>query len=87
MSNEQIRTLLGKLQDELQKTKIDSETHELLQDLDSSLHGLLDPQSMEGDSQSVLERAQELESRFATSHPVAERVVREIIDALARMGV
>jgi hypothetical protein len=87
MSNEQIKTLLEKLRDELQTTDIDSETRGMLQELDANLHGFLDPESKQDDSQPVLEKAAELETRFATNHPVAERVVREIIETLARMGV
>lgn len=87
MSKKQVKTLLSKLQQELRTTEIDPEIRDKLQELDRNLEGLLDPESASSDSQPVLERAQELESRFATSHPVAERVLREIIDTLTRMGV
>jgi hypothetical protein len=35
----------------------------------------------------VLERARELETNFAAQYPTAERFMREVIEALARMGI
>ncbi len=35
----------------------------------------------------VLEDAIALEARFAANHPVAERVIRELIDSLGRIGI
>jgi len=35
----------------------------------------------------LLERAKSLEADLATSHPTAERWMREVIDALVRMGI
>ena len=40
-----------------------------------------------GDDVNPVERAQQLESRFAADHPVASRIVREIADLLAKMGI
>ena len=34
-----------------------------------------------------VERAKEVEAGFATRYPTAERVMREVIDALVRMGI
>jgi hypothetical protein len=39
------------------------------------------------DDESALDRAKELESRFAASYPVAERIARELADVLAKMGI
>jgi hypothetical protein len=39
------------------------------------------------DIDAVLEQAKKLEANFATSHPTAERVVREVIDLLVHMGI
>ena len=35
----------------------------------------------------VLERAEVLETKFAISHPAVERFMREVIDALVKIGV
>lgn len=87
MSNEKIKDLLAKLHDEIQKTDVDAGTRSLIKDLDSDIHELLDAGTAETDAKSVLDRAQMLETGFASKHPVAERFIREIVETLARMGV
>lgn len=87
MSNEEIRQLLAKLQNEIHQTDLDAETRSLVKDLDADIHGLLDSDSAETDTVSVLERAKLLEANFATEYPTAERFMREVIDTLVRMGI
>lgn len=87
MGNSQIRELLGKLQDEIRKTDLDDDTRSLVRDLDTDIHHLLDPEEHGTDRDSVVERARALETRFASEHPTMERFVREVIDALVRMGI
>jgi hypothetical protein len=87
MSNEKIRELLAKLQDEVQKTEVDADTRSSLQDLDSEIHDLLSSSAPEQKVSSVLERAKLLEADFAISHPTIERFMREVTDMLAKMGV
>ena len=87
MSNEKIQKLLGQLHDEIQGTEVDAETRSLMQVLESDIDDLLSSTDGPADATSVLERAQELETTFAATHPAAERFIREIIDALARIGV
>jgi len=87
MSNDKVRNLLSKLHDELGKTDVDAETRSLMQELEADIHQLLDPARPMGDSRSIMSRAQQLETDFATQHPIAERIVREIVDTLTRMGV
>ncbi len=87
MSNEKIRQLLAKLHDEIQKTEVDANTHSLMRELDSDIQDLLDANTSQADTHAVLERAKLLETDFATSHPTAERFLREVIDALVRMGI
>lgn len=87
MSNEHIRRLLAELHDEIQKTKLDADTRDLVKELDADIHDLLDPDSATAETGSVLKRAKQLEANFATEHPTAERFMREVIEALARMGI
>ncbi len=87
MSNETIRELVGKLHDAMRTADIDAQTRSLLKQFDAEIHEYLESSQQEGEENSVLERSKELETRFATSHPAAERFIREIIDTLARMGV
>lgn len=87
MSNEQLQALLAKLQEELQNTELDADTRELVRELDSDIHDLLASADTEEKSGSVLKRAKQLEADFASEHPTAERFMREVIEALARMGI
>ena len=87
MSNDEIRQLLARLKDEIQGTRLDADTRSLMRELDSDIHELLDSNRAETEKDSILERARELETNFATQHPTAERFMREVIEALARMGI
>lgn len=84
MTSERIRELLRELERELQATSdIDAETRRLLGELDDDIDRL----TGEREESPALDRAKELESRFAASHPVAARIARELADILAKMGV
>lgn len=87
MSNEKIRELLAKLQDEVQDTELDAATRSSLRELDADIHDLLDPAASQKNLSSVTERAKLLEAEFAISHPTVERFMREVIDTLAKIGV
>ncbi len=86
MSNKEIRELLARLQDEIRNTELDDDTRALVRDLDDDIHGLLSARG-QGESDSVLQKARELETNFATEYPAIERFMREVIDALVRMGI
>ena len=84
MSNERIKDLLQQLREEIRKTDVDDEVHQLMSDLDDDIHGVIED---DADVGAVIDRAKELEASFATRHPTAERVVREVVDLLVRMGI
>tara|TARA_R110002072_G_scaffold303107_2_gene493760 strand:- start:32245 stop:32538 length:294 start_codon:yes stop_codon:yes gene_type:complete len=85
VSQERVKQLLEELQAELAKSQtLDEDTLALAQELDENIDTLIEassPNSPEMDS------AIALEARFAASHPVAERIMREIIATLGRIGV
>lgn len=82
MSKERLNELLKELNQELHDTgDLDSETRELLGQLNDDIERLT------GDSQTALDRAKHIESRFAADHPVVERIARELADILAKMGI
>ena len=86
MSEKNLNELLSELNDALEKIdEIDPETRALVKDLDEDINRLLE--NGDDDFDSVVERAQSVQTRFALEHPVAERFVREIIDALSRVGI
>lgn len=84
MSKERIRNLLAELREEIRRTEVDDELQELIAELDDDIHSVIEN---DDDVNAVLDRAKELEAGFATSYPTAERVMREVIDALVRMGI
>lgn len=86
MSNKEIRELLARLQEEIRNTELDEDTSALVRDLDDDIHRLLNAQG-QSETDSVLQKARELETNFATEHPAIERFMREVIDALVRMGI
>ncbi|MGR9093256.1 MAG: DUF4404 family protein [Gammaproteobacteria bacterium] len=78
-----MRRLLAELNKELHSASdFDPETRELLRQLNEDLDEIA------GDvGDTTLDRAKELESRFAAKHPVAERIARELVDAIGKMGI
>ena len=87
MSNIEIRNLLDKLRDEIQKSGLDSETQNLVREFDSDIQALLDSKKSEDETAFVLKRAKEFEADFETEHPTTVRILSEVIEALSRMGI
>ena len=87
MSKENLRKLLAQLHDEVASSQLDNETRDLLTDLDADIHTLLNTNESQQEPEASVDRARLLEAKFAVRHPTLERFAREIVDALARMGV
>ena len=88
MSQKTIKELLAQLQDELENTEeIDAETRQLVRELDEDIHRLVDPESDLNDSEGILDQANAIETRFAVDHPRAERFLRELMEALSKVGI
>lgn len=87
MSNIEIRNLLAKLRDEVQKSELDAETQDLVRKFDADIHDLLDSDKTEDETAFVLKRAREFEANFETEHPTTVRILSEVIEVLSRMGI
>ena len=88
MNDKNLKSLLNKLHDALENADdLDEETLELVRELDEDINRLVDSDSSDEEYDNVIDRAQSVETRFAVDHPVAERFLREIIDALAKVGI
>lgn len=86
MSQEKIQQLLADLHEEIRVGGAnDAETRSMLEALDTDIHALLADESNK--SENLLERAKQLETRFAANHPVAERFTQEVIEILVKMGL
>lgn len=84
MSKDRIKKLLAQLQDEIRSTDMDDELKTLISDLDSDIQNVIDNDE---EVNALIERAKEAEAGFATRYPAAERFMRELVDALVRMGI
>ena len=88
MTDNKVKDLLAQLNKELESTdEVDSETLELVRELDEEIHRFVDPDSDTDDFDNVLDRAKSIETRFAVEHPKAERFLREIMEALGKVGI
>jgi DNA-binding transcriptional MerR regulator len=88
MTKQTLKELLSRLQDTLEQTeRVDAETLEQVRELDAEIHRLAEAGASSDDYDGVLDQAKSMEARFAVDHPVAERFLREIIEALAKVGI
>ncbi len=88
MSDPNLKELLNRLHDVLDRTEsVDDETLKLVRELDEDINRLIETGAEGDDYDNLVERAQSVETRFAVDHPIAERFLREIIDALAKVGI
>jgi hypothetical protein len=86
VNQDRIKLLLTELQAELARAdEVDPETLELVRRLDENIEVFID--SAEQRNSPVLDDAIALEARFAANHPVAEKLLRELIDSLGRIGI
>ena len=88
MKEAAVKELMRRLHEELGSAdRIDPELLGLVRDLDSDIHRILKSGAGAAETESIMDRATALETRFAARHPVAEQVLREIVEALGKMGV
>jgi hypothetical protein len=81
-----IKAFLAQLSKELQRSEdFDIEARQILDDLHKDVDQLEEPGQTK--IEPALDRIKELEAKFASKHPALERIVRELTDALAKMGI
>jgi len=87
VSEQRIRELMVELINELEKAdSVDEDTVKVARKLEADIEDLMNPAVDSSDS-TVLDDAIALEASFAASHPMAEKIVREFINTLSRMGI
>ena len=85
MGQDKIKFLLEELNQELALAdNLDEDTLELARQLEMKMEQLIERSEPVA---AGLENAVALEARFAATHPVAERIMRELIAVLGRMGI
>lgn len=89
MSTDQLKESLKKLHESIKNTQeVDAELSDLLSELNDDIHQLLSKERPDEDALSNLgDRTLSLSAKFAAQNPRLELGLRELADALARMGV
>jgi len=88
MTDPNLKQLLNKLQDALENMdEVDQDTLGLVRELDEEIHRLTQAGAPPDEYDNVLDQAKSIETRFAVEYPGAERILREIMDALAKVGI
>ena len=87
MSEERVKELISELIGELEKTgAMGEDTLDVVRRLESDVHDFVNPE-VESAENTILDDAIALEAGFAATHPVAEKIVRELINSLSRIGI
>lgn len=90
MTTEQMKEALRQLHGELERQdRVDPELRDLLQTLESDIHGILDQPASDAvpDTTGVTSRLDSMAVQFETEHPQIAPVLRQVGEALARIGM
>jgi len=87
VSETRIKELVQELLTELEATEsVNPETVATAKKLDASIQDLVNPE-VDTSENTIMDDAIALEASFAASHPVAEKIIRELINTLSRIGI
>tara|TARA_B110000858_G_scaffold77483_1_gene89766 strand:- start:4554 stop:4817 length:264 start_codon:yes stop_codon:yes gene_type:complete len=87
MNEEKVKQLLEELLKEIrQGDNPDEELLESAQRLQSDIDSLLNP-DVDSSDNTVMDDMIALEAQFASSYPVAEKIIRELVNSLSRIGI
>ena len=86
MKKGKMREILARLREELQRAEgVDVDSRRKMEELHRDLEQLND--ANDPNVEPLLDRARELETRFAADHPTLERIARDLADTIAKMGI
>lgn len=87
MSEQRIKELINELIKELESTDgVAEEAVSVARQLEGKIDDLVNPEVDTSES-TIPDDAIALEASFAASHPVAEKLIRELINTLSRIGI
>ena len=87
MSETRIKELIQELRSELEAADAaDPEVVETARQLEANIQDLVNPE-IDTSQNTIMDDAIALEASFAASHPVAERIIWELINTLSRIGI
>ena len=87
MSEQRSKELINELIKELESTDgVAEEAVSVARQLEGKIDDLDNPE-VDTSQNTILDDAIALEASFAASHPVAEKLIRELINTLSRIGI
>jgi copper chaperone CopZ len=87
MSEQRIKELINELIKELESIDgVAEEAVSVARQLEGKIDDLVNPE-VDTSENTILDDAIALEASFAASHPVAEKLIRELINTLSRIGI
>lgn len=87
MSEQRIKELINELIKELESIDgVAEEAVSVARQLEGKIDDLVNPE-VDTSQNTILDDAIALEASFAASHPVAEKLIRELINTLSRIGI
>lgn len=87
MSETRIKELIQELRAELEAADAASpEALATAKQLEANIQDLVNPE-IDTSENTIMDDAIALEASFAATHPVAERIIRELINTLSRIGI
>lgn len=87
MSEQRIKELINELIKELESIDgVAEEAVSVARQLEGKIDDLDNPE-VDTSQTTILDDAIALEASFAASHPVAEKLIRELINTLSRIGI
>ena len=66
--------------------KVDEDTLAQVRAIDTNMHQLIKSNELRAE-ETISEQLLVLEAQFSNDHPILEKLTRELIDALAKMGI
>lgn len=87
MTNQKIEQLLTKLANEVEKVQLDEVTIRRIREFESQVEPYLGAKIDTNTKHTLIDQAKQLEIEFAQRHPVAEGILRELVDTLGKMGI
>ena len=88
MDEEKVKLLIGKLLDEIEQSEdVDQELLSAVKTLQSKIESLLDPENRTVRKNTALDDVIALEASFASNYPIAEKIIRELVNSLSRIGI
>ncbi len=87
MSESRVGELIKELVAEIEKTpSLSKDVLDSAKKLESGIQDLVDPE-VDTTENTILDDAIALEASFAATHPVAEKILRELVNSLSRIGI